>query len=223
MWAPQVGAEFTRVSRGTLERGARPPGWQPARDSVAPPCAESGQETWVVLEYLLMGHHLIPGVSGMSGMLCKLLGRGEPPGAPAGRVLRLTGTEPCSVLLPATLLCGLRQKHCSLPQKTHPWATDRVGRMFKGWRRWVAASSDALQVMNVLFGLSPLGLDPVQEGTAGARHPVRFAGREAGARPADAASPKLPRELEAAVSQAHAALLGNRKQGRSWRKGRGGC
>lgn len=38
--------------------------------------------------------------------------------------------------------------------------------------------------MNVLSGLSPLGLDPLQEGTAGARHPVHLAGREAGARPA---------------------------------------
>lgn len=55
----------------------------------------------MVLEYLLMGHHLIPGVSGMSGTLCKLLGRGGPPGAPAGRAFGFI--EPCSVLLPPTL------------------------------------------------------------------------------------------------------------------------
>lgn len=61
---------------------------------------EPGQEIWVVLKYLLMGHHLIPGVSGMSGRLCNLLGRGHlrelQPAARSG------SQGPSPVLLPPT-------------------------------------------------------------------------------------------------------------------------
>lgn len=63
----------------------------------------------MVLKYLLMGHHLIPGVSGMSGRLCNLLGRGHSescqPAAGSGSVLS------CSH--PAEHL----PEHCSLHQE----------------------------------------------------------------------------------------------------------
>lgn len=54
----------------------------------------------MVLRYLLMGHHLIPGMLGMSGRLCNLLGRGDLPRLPACHTLRDTGTESCPCTAP---------------------------------------------------------------------------------------------------------------------------
>lgn len=81
----------------------------------------------MVLEYLLMGHHLIPGVSGMSGMLCKLLGRGDLLVLQPAVCLGSQASSPALCCSHPPFLCGLGQKHCTLPQKTHPWATDRMG------------------------------------------------------------------------------------------------
>lgn len=71
---------------------------------------EPRQEIWVVLKYLLMEHHLIPGVSGMSGRLCNLLRRGGPARAPACCTLRLAETEPCTAPTHPVHLAG----HCRL-------------------------------------------------------------------------------------------------------------
>lgn len=92
----------------------------------------------MVLKYLLMGHHLIPGVSGMSGRLCNLLGKGDLLELPASCTLRLTGTESwlCAAPIdPVVLGLGATvhlPEHCSLPQERHPWGTDGVGGMFNG-------------------------------------------------------------------------------------------
>lgn len=83
----------------------------------------------MVLKYLLVGHHLIPGVSGMSGRLCNLLGRVHL------QSFQLTANQSwlCAASIHPVLL-GLGAavhllRHCSLPQERHPRGTDG---MFNG-------------------------------------------------------------------------------------------
>lgn len=92
----------------------------------------------MVLKYLLMGHHLIPGVSGMSGRLCNLLGSGDLLELAACCTLRFTGTESwlgAAPVSPVVLGLGATAhppEHFSLPQERHPWGTDGGGGMFNG-------------------------------------------------------------------------------------------
>lgn len=92
----------------------------------------------MVLKYLLMGHHLIPGVSGMSGRLCNLLGRGDLLGLPdcCTHRFRVTKSWLCTAPTHPLVLGPGATLHlpelCSLPQERHLWGTDGVGGMFNG-------------------------------------------------------------------------------------------
>lgn len=100
----------------------------------------------MVLKYLLMGHHLIPGVSGMSGRLCNLLGRGDfQPAARSGS----RGPSPGSVLLAATVSC-ISLSTAVYTGKGHGWSRRDDKRDTK---HRLEQGIDALMAMDALLGL----------------------------------------------------------------------
>lgn len=182
----------------------------------------------MVLKYLLMGHHLIPGVSGMSGTLCNLLGRGHlqsfQPAARSGSQRASLG----SVLLPPALWCwvlGLlfgSSGTAAEPRTGIPRA--QMGCLM-GYKRQIAADSDVwvMVMMNALLGLFGSMIPGIRPHRRGQQSPLlfadmHFAGREAEAWPEDAANPN-PEGAESCCAAGPRLPLGKSKPREELEKG----
>lgn len=138
---------------------------------------------------MLMGHHLIPGVSGTSGRVCKLLRRGHlrsfQPAACSGS--RRAG--PGSLLLPSAPWCWGSSPPQAL-QLTPGQASPGLRWMFNGVQK-IAAHSDVFKMVIMLFGSMIPGLRPHRRGQQSPLFfaDMHFAGREAEAWPGADANP----------------------------------